>query len=376
MDDIQNAERGFFGTISGIQFMDFVQLACLARWNQTIRVISDSGFGRTYIRTGQIFHAEFADLSGEEALVRMLQWESGRFEASPLEEVDQATITRSWEYLLIEALRSRGGGQDSGGEGAAPVTREKSHGFEGTINGIDSSDLIQLTCMTRKDYLLTIESNRGTGRVHVRSGQVCHAEFSDLRGEDAFNEIVAGESGRFECLAPSGEVPVTIEKPWEYLLIDAMRYHDELAGATKGEEEAAEEAENLFQRLQKMKVAEKIRLAMTGDKEARSLLVRDSNRLVQLAIVSNGRITEGEVAAIASSRSVDEEVLRRISANREWTKNYAIRLALATNPKTPMPIATRLVPTLIDKDLKLIAKSKSVPMVVASAARRLIVEKR
>ena len=310
MDELQNTAQGFFGTISGIQFMDFVQLACLARWNHTIRVKSDSGFGRVYIRSGQLFHAEVDDVAGEEALIRMLQWENGRFEASPLFEAPEATITKAWEFLLIEALRLRGGGQEPAESGSS-ACREPGCGFEGTINGIDSSDLVQLTCMTKKDYLLKMESDRGLGSVWVRSGQVCHAEFGELQGEDAFNEVVAGREGRFECLPPRGDAPVTIEKPWEYLLIDAMRYRDELAGGKKDEEEAAAEAENLFQRIQKMKVTEKIRLAMTGDKEARSLLVRDSNRLVQIAIISNGRITEGEIAAIASSRSVEEEVLRK-----------------------------------------------------------------
>lgn len=376
MDQMQNTARGFSGTIHGIQLMDFIQLACLARWSRTIRVQSDSCFGRAHIRSGQLFHAEVDALAGEEALIRILQWNAGRFEASPPDEGVDASITRAWEFLLIEALRLRDAAKSKDATAGDAEREAFTGGFDGAIHGIGLPDLVQLACMTRKDYLLRIESNHGEGKVHVKSGQVCHAEFGELRGEDAFNEVIVGEEGLFDCLPAEAGVPDTIDKPWEYLLIDAMRHRDEVAGANpEGNEEAAQ-AENLQQRIQKMKVTEKIRAAMTGDKEIRSLLVRDANRLVQLAIISNGRITDGEVAAIASSRSIDEDVLRRIAANREWMNIYAIRFAIATNPKTAIPVATKLIPTLLAKDLKQISKSKSVPTAVAAAARRMVGELR
>ncbi len=109
---------------------------------------------------------------------------------------------------------------------------------------------------------------------------------------------------------------------------------------------------------------------MKGDKEARAVLIRDPSKIIQHAIISNPRISEGEVTMLAASRSIDEEVLRKIAGNREWMKLYQVRLALATNPKTPVPIATRLVPTLMQKDLKPLAKSKTVPSAVAQAALR------
>ena len=72
---------------------------------------------------------------------------------------------------------------------------------------------------------------------------------------------------------------------------------------------------------------------------------------------------------------MDDEVLRKIASNREWVKSYAIRMALVTNPKTPLPIAIKLVPTLTQQDLKQLAKSKTVPIGVAQAARRITFQK-
>ncbi|SMC20095.1 hypothetical protein SAMN02746041_00809 [Desulfacinum hydrothermale DSM 13146] len=127
--------------------------------------------------------------------------------------------------------------------------------------------------------------------------------------------------------------------------------------------------------IQQMTVPERIRLAMFGAKEARTLLMQDSNRVVQLAVLDNPKVTTSEVAAYANSRSVTEDVLRKIAANREWIKLYPIRLALVKNPKTPVGIAVKLVNTLLVQDLKLLSKSKAVSSVVVQAAKRKLSQK-
>ena len=53
-------------------------------------------------------------------------------------------------------------------------------------------------------------------------------------------------------------------------------------------------------------------------------------------------------------------------------RNYQIRLALTTNPKTPVVISMRQVPTLSERDIRLLAKSKNVPQAVASQCRRIM----
>jgi len=118
---------------------------------------------------------------------------------------------------------------------------------------------------------------------------------------------------------------------------------------------------SLFQSIQSMSVSDKLDLARKGSKEARTILIRDSNRLVQLAVIQSPKITEGEVLMIANNRQVDDEVLKFIAINREWMKNYQIRVALANNPKTPLPEALKQVGFLKQRELQLLAKSKSVP---------------
>jgi hypothetical protein len=134
--------------------------------------------------------------------------------------------------------------------------------------------------------------------------------------------------------------------------------------------------ESLSHSVQHMSVREKIKLAMTGNREARTLLLKDINKLVQEAVLNNPRITENEIVSLATSRSVDDELLRKISDNRNWMKNYQVRLALVNNPKTPLPVAMKLVNGLLVADLKKLAKSKGVSNVVASVAQRTLLRKR
>lgn len=134
---------------------------------------------------------------------------------------------------------------------------------------------------------------------------------------------------------------------------------------------------SLYQKIQTMSVSEKLDLARKAPKEARSILIRDSNKLVQLAVVSSPKITESEILAIASSRQVNDDVIKEIGMNKDWLRNYQVRLALVNNPKTPLSIAMAQITYLNQRDLALLAKSKGVPRPIVTAAEgRLRVVKR
>jgi hypothetical protein len=124
-----------------------------------------------------------------------------------------------------------------------------------------------------------------------------------------------------------------------------------------------------------LNAAQKVALAMKGNKEARSVLIRESNRLIATAVIKNPRITEQEVIGAAKSRSINDEVLRIICASREMTRSYAVRLALVQNPKTPVTVAVRLMPGLRQVDLRGLAKSKGVSAGVCKHAEKLLTER-
>ena len=105
------------------------------------------------------------------------------------------------------------------------------------------------------------------------------------------------------------------------------------------------------------------------------ILIRDPNRLIQRFVLKNPRITEDEVLMVARNRNLDVEVLRTIGEHRQWSRNYQIKLALVTNPKTPLATAIHFVGTLMERDLHFLAKSKNVSQTVAGQARRLLMQR-
>jgi DnaJ-domain-containing protein 1 len=134
-------------------------------------------------------------------------------------------------------------------------------------------------------------------------------------------------------------------------------------------------AKSRLQEIQDMPVPDKIKLAMTGDKEARSILLKDSNKQVQEAVLDSPRISDMEIVAVANSRNLPEEILRKIAVNRQWMKSYQVRLALANNPKTPLPMGLKIIGTLMIADLKRLSKNKGVSNVLSSAAQRFVMRK-
>ena len=132
-----------------------------------------------------------------------------------------------------------------------------------------------------------------------------------------------------------------------------------------------DERVSLIRRIMFMNARDRMKLAMKGDREARSILIRDSNRVVAAAVVNNPRITDQEVENIAAMRTVSDEVLRLISLNRTWARSYPIIHNLVRNPRTPIPVVLSTLPRIRTKDLKQLALNRNVSDATRRQAVRL-----
>lgn len=141
-------------------------------------------------------------------------------------------------------------------------------------------------------------------------------------------------------------------------------------------EEEGEEFLSKFKIAQMMGIAEKIKMALSGDKEWRSILIKDSNKLVSASVIKNPRITEAEILSLIKAGVQNDEIMRLICANKEWIKNYLIRKALVENPRTPIPNALRYLATLGEKDVAGYAKSKNISSVISTQAKRMLLNKK
>lgn len=167
------------------------------------------------------------------------------------------------------------------------------------------------------------------------------------------------------------------EEDLEKLAEDIRAGRDDIAVPRELVDESEEkpstaERQSLQAQISEMKASGKIKLAMHGNREARSILVRDTSLMIRRFVLQNPRMSEEEVVMLARNRQIDSELLDLICRNNEWLNNYQVRLAVVTNPKTPIAISLKYVGTLMTRDLRLMAKSKNIPSAVNGAAKRII----
>ena len=141
-------------------------------------------------------------------------------------------------------------------------------------------------------------------------------------------------------------------------------------GEEEESEEPLDEHVDLEQAIKDMSVGHKIKLAYKGNKMARSILIRDTNKSVAVAVIKSGRLSDGEVAQYAGNRNLVDDVIREIANNKEYTRKYAVKAALVSNPKTPLPKAMSFITSLHKKDLQQLCRNKNVP----SAVRRMAIK--
>lgn len=195
---------------------------------------------------------------------------------------------------------------------------------------------------------------------------------SDLSFEDAL------------LLASHIEVPDTeIDDSWLSLDLIEELYEEtdeqreaivnKILGELRFEDEDSVSGEriSMINRILKMGMKDRVKLAMKGDREARNILIRDPNRIVAQAVVQNPKITENEVEKISTMKTVPEEVLRLIAINRAWARNYQIMYKLAQNPRTPLSNVMTILTRLQLRDLMSISKNRNVSDAIRKQALRL-----
>jgi hypothetical protein len=153
----------------------------------------------------------------------------------------------------------------------------------------------------------------------------------------------------------------------------AYAEEDPIVEVPAGDAEPAE-AEADPKVLATLPVIQRMKLAVKGTREQRAQLIRDSNKLVCVAVLSSPKITDSEIEAFARQANLSEDVLRVIATNRAWLKNYNVVAALTRNPKTPTPLAMGFLQRLNERDLKQLSTDRNVSEPVRLAARKFLVK--
>jgi hypothetical protein len=133
--------------------------------------------------------------------------------------------------------------------------------------------------------------------------------------------------------------------------------------------------DNSVQKINRLDVKGRIQLAMKGNKEERSILIRDGTKVVALAVLDAPKISDGEVEKFALQKNVLEAVLRQIPLKRRFMKNYIVVRNLVSNPRTPLDLGLGLMKHLQTQDLKNISNNKEISETVRKLATKMYKQK-
>lgn len=144
-------------------------------------------------------------------------------------------------------------------------------------------------------------------------------------------------------------------------------------GATKDDDKGPSgDRMTMYEKFRKMRPDERARVAKTGNKTERNLLMRDSEPVVLQFLLQNHNITRGEVLEISKLKTLNYNLINMILSNRQWTQIEELRFNLAMNPKTPSPTVLKLIPTLTMKHIREMAKNQGLRTQIKQAALRIV----
>lgn len=204
------------------------------------------------------------------------------------------------------------------------------------------------------------------------SKEVIELLIEDASETSIFEEIAKANMNRPEILTlllENPDIPDEVRQQVAGALQVPVKARSEIVKVKKSPEARTQ---TILQKIQKLSVSNKIHLALRGGKEIRSILLRDPSKEVVLTVLENPKLTETEIELISKSRSIPDEVLRKITKKREWMRNYNVVLGLVTNPKTPPGISVVLVNELKTRDLAILEKNKNVIEGVRATAKKIL----
>jgi len=185
---------------------------------------------------------------------------------------------------------------------------------------------------------------------------------------------ISSTPGLVTALAPSTYLGPRQKATLEELQKDEVPDEVQVMRLLEGMVEAIPEKKerlSLYQRVTRMRTSERMQLAIKGGREERSLLIRDSSKLVQRAVLKSPRVSEQEIEGFAGMTSLSEDVLRGIAASRNFMKTYSVVRALTFNPKCPVDISIALMTRLLITDLKRLCSNKNIPETLRTSAQKL-----
>ncbi|MFT7587462.1 MAG: hypothetical protein ACI9EW_003904 [Cellvibrionaceae bacterium] len=104
--------------------------------------------------------------------------------------------------------------------------------LEGNLEMMSLLNLIQYLGQEGIEAMVTLQRGSQAGCIYLKHGLILHAESNPenkpkLVGDEAVYELMTWCKGRFKALKDAPTPELTIEKSWEFVLMEGLRIIDE-----------------------------------------------------------------------------------------------------------------------------------------------------
>lgn len=121
---------------------------------------------------------------------------------------------------LLEKLRTALGAEFSGSAG---------DDFSAILKNVTPVDILQLKCLANDTTTIEFQSGSESGFVHLRNGDIFHAQVGETVGAEAVYKIISWKRGKVSEHASNRSVERSIDSSWQSLLMNAAQQIDESA---------------------------------------------------------------------------------------------------------------------------------------------------
>src|SRR5690606_28586257 len=122
-----------------VEFFDYVQMVAGSGRDKAVVLTTHTGTGYIWIEHGDIVHAQWGEMRGEQAFYKMLSVGRGSFRENLFRSPPARTIVRSSMHLLMEAARQA----DEGTLGQTETVEEREPEASSSSSGFDHVDDVQ-----------------------------------------------------------------------------------------------------------------------------------------------------------------------------------------------------------------------------------------
>ena len=99
--------------------------------------------------------------------------------------------------------------------------------FQGSLEEVKLPDVIQLMSVSAKTGCFVLNRGEDEGHIYLENGQIVHAVYGELLGEDAIYSLAVWNSGHFQFKMGLNASKKSITKPNTKILMEVARKLDE-----------------------------------------------------------------------------------------------------------------------------------------------------